>query len=225
MSVLLEKMKPLVDETVRKLDTKQFDPDPIAGKHLSKIVSVMSSAYKRHGHILTRSILEQLQSSNRYEVWEEPKFYIHDQAEKLVNRIIQKPENVFDKDLEYQSSPKTVKIDFIVHDKVNYNIAAYNIKRGNGLYDSGKKNLLLKDVLLVQILLKSYALFKHLKVNDAKSIIIFYYGKRSVVKPFSLIKEDLDNHFNFPILNEVEKVNEYFKDSLIDMTNKYLTNY
>ena len=52
------------------------------------------------------------------------------------------------------------------------------------------------------------------------SNIIFYYGKRSP-KPFSLIRDDLDEHFNFAVREKIEKVNEYFKLSLIKMTNEY----
>ena len=107
MTILLEKMRPLVDETTRKLNIKQFDMDPIAGKHLSKVVSIMSSAYKRHANIIIRSIFEQLQSYNKFEIWEEPKFYINERAKKFVERIVDYPERVFDHD--YKSSEDDVR--------------------------------------------------------------------------------------------------------------------
>ena len=219
MTTLLEKMKPLVDETTRKLDIRKFDTDPIAGKHLSKIVSVMSSAYKRHANIIIRSIFEQLQSYNKFEIWEEPKFYINDRAKNFVQRIIDYPEKVFDHDYKYETSSHSIKTDFIVHDKTNNNISAYNIKRGNGVYDAGKRMLLLKDILLIQTLLKSYGLSKNLPINNARSFVVFYYGKVSLPKPFSLTGNDLDNHFNCSVVNEVEDVNNYFKKSLIEIIN------
>jgi hypothetical protein len=58
MSSVLEVMKPEIESTIKRLDLKHFEPDPIAGPHFSKITSVMSSAYKRHGYILERAILE-----------------------------------------------------------------------------------------------------------------------------------------------------------------------
>ena len=58
MGVVLDLLKPEIENTIKRLDTKHFEPDPIAGPHFSKITSVMSSAYKRHGDILERAILE-----------------------------------------------------------------------------------------------------------------------------------------------------------------------
>ena len=57
MSELIEKMTPLIEETVERLNQKEFRRDPIGGEHFSKIVSVMSSAYKRHGFILKEQFL------------------------------------------------------------------------------------------------------------------------------------------------------------------------
>ena len=220
-NLLLEKMKPLVDETVHKLTIKKFDPDPVAGNYLSKIVSVMSSAYKRHGYILIRSLIEQLRTSNRFDVWEEPQFYINEHAERVVNNSLHNPKKLLDTSINYSKSTKYIKVDLIVNDKVNNSITAYYVKRGNGLYDSGKKRLLLKDILLVRVLLKSYAQKMDLNINDFSSFMIFYYGKRSVPMEFSLINSDLDNHFDFPILEEIEIVNQYFKQSLIKMTETF----
>jgi hypothetical protein len=49
MGLVLELLKPEIEKTIKGLDSKNFEPDPIAGPHFSKITSVMSSAYKRHG--------------------------------------------------------------------------------------------------------------------------------------------------------------------------------
>lgn len=219
MTRLLDKLKPLVDETTRKLNIRKFDTDPIAGKYLSKVVSVMSSAYKRHANIIVRSIFEQLQNYDKFEVWEEPKFAVNEAAKKFVERIIDYPERVFDHEYKYETSPDYIKTDFIVLDKTNNNIYAYNVKRGNGVYDAGKKKLLFRDTLLIQTMLKSYGKSKNLTINKARSYVIFYYGKISLPKLFSLTKNELDTHFNCSIVNEVEEVNKYFKNSLIKIIN------
>ena len=52
MGTVLDAVREEVERTIHALDQKRFDPDPIAGPHFSKITSVMSSAYKRHGYIL-----------------------------------------------------------------------------------------------------------------------------------------------------------------------------
>ena len=51
----------------------------------------------------------------------------------------------------------------------------------------------------------------------AYSYIICYYGLRVLPKPFSLIADELDEHFGFEVYNEVEKVNHYFKKCIHKM--------
>jgi len=60
MGVVLDLVKEEIETTIHSLEAKTFLADPIAGPHFSKITSVMSSAYKRHGYILERALLEAL---------------------------------------------------------------------------------------------------------------------------------------------------------------------
>jgi hypothetical protein len=49
---------------------------------------------------------------------------------------------------------------------------------------------------------------------SAQSIIIFYYGRRSIPSPWSLVREELNAHFEFPIVEKVEQANDYFRARL-----------
>ena len=217
MSNLIEIMDPIIEVTVEKLKNKKFKSDPIAGEHFSKIVSVMSSAYKRHGFIIERAILERLKTNTNFEVWEDRSFNVPSIADHLVDSAIENPELIFESETSYVEGPRTLQIDVIVYNKINKQISAYEIKRGNGLHDSGKRRSILRDLLCTQILLKSYGKQKGLEILSAKSYIIFYYGMCSIKKPFSLTREELDEHFGFSIFKEVEMVNEYFRSKLFDI--------
>jgi hypothetical protein len=48
----------------------------------------------------------------------------------------------------------------------------------------------------------------------AESKIIFYYGVRSIPRPWSLVKSELDEHFGFPVVDKIEQANDYFRDKL-----------
>ena len=221
MDIFLERLKPLVDNTVSKLQKKEFDPDPIAGSYLSKVVSVMGSAYKRHTYILKRSLIELLKDRSDLIVLEDTKFYINNQTDRLIEHYFNKPETILTKEVDYIEDGRLITIDLITYNKNTNLINSYIIKRGNGMYDGGTKKLLMKDILSLKVLLKSFSKFKNFNANKTMSNIIFYYGKRSIPKPFSLIRDDLDEHFNFAVREKIEKVNEYFKLSLIKMTNEY----
>jgi hypothetical protein len=65
----MERVVPVVDETIRALSKVKFVEDPIAGIRYSRATSIISSAYKRHGRILEFALRESLSESNRHKVW------------------------------------------------------------------------------------------------------------------------------------------------------------
>lgn len=219
MTSLIKALKSDIDDTITKLKKKNFPVDPIAGEAFSKITSVMSSSYKRHGFILERAILERLKTKPQFEVWEDRKFYVPKKADHIVVQALDDPTSLMTIEHAYKEKKgvRTLQVDAIVYDKKKRQISAYEIKRGNGTHDSGKRRSMLRDLLCVQILLKSYGEQKGYKISTARSLIIFYYGQCSLPKPFSLTKEELDKHFNYSVAKEVEKVNQHFRQRLYDL--------
>ncbi len=207
-------MEPEIDATINRLNTRKFPSDPIAGPHFSKIVSVMSSAYKRHGFIIERAILEQLKLNPDFEAWDDRAFQVTSTADHIVDSTIGRPEEVFGSETTYRDGHRTLQVDAIVYDGKSRRIRAYEIKRGSGLHDAGKRRSILRDLLCLQILLRSYGQSQGLKITEASAHIIFYYGQCSIRKPFSLTKDELDDHFGYPVLEPVEQVNALFKERL-----------
>lgn len=218
MSNVLDKLKPLIDKTIAKLSDPNFRADPIGGK-FAFTTSVISSAYKRHGAILEEAIVERLKECKHLEVHTVDHFPISSRASTLASQSGKDIEIAKDTDLPFETKnpARTLQIDCIVYNKKKRIISSYEIKRGNGAFDAGKKRSIRNDLLATNFVLKGYGKTKNYKVNRAHSYIICYYGLRALPKPFSLIKEDLDNHFGASIIKEVELVNEYFKTNLHKM--------
>ena len=80
---MFDRVKPLVDETVRRLAVKAFRDDPIAGTKFARATSIVSSAYKRHGKILEAALFERLRDNNRLPVWNDPKYAVSAAADAL----------------------------------------------------------------------------------------------------------------------------------------------
>src|ERR1700730_8306692 len=114
MGVVLDLMKQEIEKTIKRLDTKRFDPDPIAGPHFSKITSVMSSAYKRHGYILERAILEALRLCPHFEVWHDPTFHVPSAVDHIVTGSFAEPTKLIGTDYPYSESQRTLQVDAIV---------------------------------------------------------------------------------------------------------------
>jgi hypothetical protein len=183
LSILAE-LQPIVDRTIDGLARKQFVVDPIAGQRYSRMVSVLSSAYKRHGHILERSLLESLKRNPGFHVWTEPLFQVSQGADQLVGTLMADPKSAIGSNINYGPGHRTLQTDLVVYDKDKKTITSYEVKRGSGLHDSGKKRSILRDTLCTQILLQSYGKELGLDVVAARAYVIFYYGMRSIPKPF-----------------------------------------
>ena len=210
MSVCFDRVKPLVDETVRRLAIKAFRDDPIAGRRYARATSIVSSAYKRHGKILEAAIFERLRDNNRLSVWSDPAFAISVAAEGLVHNSSRA--DCFRSQLPYGDTARTVQVDIVVYDNLNRSLRTYEVKRGNGEHDAGKVRSIMRDLICTHVLLKSYGGGRGHEVDHSEAKIIYYYGVRSIPPPISLVREDLDEHFDYPVVEAVEQVNAYFRD-------------
>jgi hypothetical protein len=218
MGVVLDLINGEVEKTIQSLEAKSFAADPIAGPHFSKITSVMSSAYKRHGYILERAILEALRQCPTFEVWREELFQVPGNVDHMVNGSIELGTKLIGTDYPYSpEGDRTLQVDVIVLNKETNVLRAYEVKRGFGYHDSGKRRSMLRDTSCVQVLLKSYGKERGLDVKEAFSHIIFYYGQCSIPKPFALTGAELDEHFGFPIYSAIEEVNKHYKRRLFEI--------
>lgn len=215
MATFMERVAPIVDDTITALARAKFIEDPIAGSRHSRNTSIMSSAYKRHGKILEAALRESLKESNRHKVWHDDKFRISRAADALVGA--QSEEQCRHSELPYGDKVRTIQVDMIAFDHADGVIRAYEVKRGNGQFDSGKIRSTKRDLLCLQLLLRSYGEVSGVKPSAGEAKIVFYYGLRSIPAPWSLTKSDLDHHFGFPVVERVEEANEYFRSKLHEL--------
>jgi hypothetical protein len=201
-----------VDATMFRLADKRFSVDPVVEARYSRITSIVSSAYKRHGGIIERAFAAALRRAPHLRVWEDPVFRVSAAAERLADTDA----TAVGAALPYGGDDyvRTLQVDFLVFDDRGNRLGAYECKRGFGYHDSGKKRSMLRDLRCLQMLIKSYGEQRDLPVRNAEARIIFYYGQCSVGAPWALTREDLDEHFGAPVTEAVEQVNDYFKSRL-----------
>ena len=221
MPTLLELLEPEIEATIQRLGEKKFTPDPIAGPKFSRIASVMSSATKRHGYILEAAIVERLKAQPELTVWTDAEFQVARNADLLVNGALSDPDSILGSELGYGPGERALQIDAIVYNNDTGSLRAYEIKRGFGPHNSGKRRQMLRDALCVQLLLRSYGQLKGLDPTSVGSHVIFYYGKMSVRSPIGIRGDELNVHFGFPCREDIETVNQYFggrfREVLYDM--------
>lgn len=188
----------------------------MAGEHFSRIVSLLSSSYKRHGFILEAAIREQLKTNPDFEVWNDPEFHVSKEAAAQASAT--KGEGPVAKQFKYDpKSANYLQVDTIVWDRPRRTIKAYEVKRGHGEHDSGKKRSIRRDLACVEAHLIDYARQRGFKAKEARAHVIFYYGRRSIPAPLSLIGTEMDEHFGMSVHREVETVNDHFKRRLFEI--------
>jgi hypothetical protein len=117
MGTVLDLVKDEIEKTIHRLDTKKFKPDPIAGEIYSRITSIVSSAYKRHGFIIERAMLEALKLCPHFEVWHDPIFQVPSAVEHIVDGSIANPAKLIGTDYPTSEGQRTLQVDTIVFNK------------------------------------------------------------------------------------------------------------
>jgi hypothetical protein len=209
----IDTVKSLIDDCIRNLASSKFREDPIAGAWYSRATSIISSAYKRHGQVLSAALLECLKVHPKISVWRENDFKLSVGSLSKV-REVQRIAPCLLQRLKYGECERKVELDVVAYDSNVKTLRSYVVKRGNGYYDAGKKRQIIEDLLRTHMLLRDYGEQLGLDVEIAEAKVIFYYGVRSVPEPLSLIGSELDDHFEFPVIQFIETANDYFRSQL-----------
>lgn len=213
IDAFVRRLSPTLDETIDRLSRARFRDDPIGGSEYSRATSIMSSAYKRHGQILGHALIERLRECARFEVWTEDAFKLSHASSDEVRKDL--PIHAYRSiDLVYGEAEQSIRVDAIVFDRETGTLRSYNVKRGNGSYDAAKRRVLQSELFRVQMGLRGYGASHGLNPSSAEAYAIFYYGLRSIPKPYSLVRDDLDNHFQFSVTPALEAFNDSFKSRL-----------
>jgi hypothetical protein len=181
---LLEPVFRKVDAMIERLGRKRFTSDPLVGERYSRITSIVSSAYKRHGAIIEQALLAALTSAPHLKVWPDPVFRVSPEADMLAGSDA----SAFGNSLRYgaENFTRTLQVDVLVYNRETGLLGAYESKRGFGYHDSGKKRSMLRDLRCLQMLLLSYGEARGVNGAAAEARIIFYYGQCSVGRPWAL---------------------------------------
>lgn len=110
----------------------------------------------------------------------------------------------------YGDRERSVRVDILVFDEARGSLNAYNVKRGNGSYDGGKRRIIYEELVRTQMLLAAYGRRIGLAPRTSHAHIIFYYGLLSLPPPIAIPGDDLDKHFQFSVREAIELVNAYF---------------
>jgi len=193
----------------------EFPEDPVIGPDLSRALSVLGSTVKRHGGLIELGIAGALIASDRYVVLTNVTLPVTKAAAQLLDaknsdQALAKIKLSADSEAE-----GIVNVDLVVVDPDAKWAGAYEIKRGNGATEHGKRRPIMRKLAAARLVLASYVRQAgYGTMENVTSGVIDYYGASGFDKNLALSREHLDAHFDVPVVATVEAMTAALHEEL-----------
>lgn len=195
--------------------TGEFPLDPLVEPELSRAISCIGSVVKRHGKLIEMGIAGALTMNDRFIVLTNENIPLTKGAKQLLeaknsNRSLAGIRLAADSEADGM-----VNVDLVVVDPDAGWAGAYEIKRGNGTTEPGKRRPLIQKLTAVRLVLASYARqIGQWPIETVTSAVIDYYGSSGFDPNYTLVRDQLDDHFGVPIVETVDAVTSAAREAL-----------
>lgn len=219
-------LKARIQDTIEAALARPYRRDPVIPRDISRTQSAIGSAVKRHGSVIQLAVIEQLRRSPHHVVIDCQEFPITHQADRLAEDRAY--ETCLQTSLPYRPEDRirVIAPDALVLDLRARMVSAYEIKRGAGALDAGKKRSTERDLLCLAMLAPSIVeALGYSVVRPGRAFLISYYGVVSVHPCLSLTGNDLDRHFGVPIQGYLAEVNHLYRRHLMDSLNYFYAGF
>jgi hypothetical protein len=192
-----------------------FPVDPIIGPELSRAISCVSSVVKRHGGLIELGIAGALKASDRFIVLTNVSLPLTKGAAQLLDAR-NSDEDLANIRLSADSEAEgMVNVDLVVVDPEVRWAGIYEIKRGNGTTEYGKRRPITRKLRAARLVLASYVhKAGHGPVETVTSAVIDYFGGSGFEADFTLTRDRLDAHFGVPVVATVDAMTATVREAL-----------
>jgi hypothetical protein len=193
----------------------EFPEDPVIGPDLSRALSVLGSTVKRHGGLIELGIAGALIASDRYVVLTNVTLPVTKAAAQLLDAKNSEQALAKIKLSADSEAEGIVNVDLVVVDPDAKCAGAYEIKRGNGATEHGKRRPIMRKLAAAQLVLASYVRQAgYGTMETVTSGVIDYYGASGFNPDLTLSRDQLDEHFGVPVVATVEAMTSALQKEL-----------
>jgi hypothetical protein len=194
-----------------------FPEDPVIGPDLSRAMSTLGSVVKRHGGLIELGIAGALVASDRYLVLTNVTLPVTKAAAQLLDAKNSEQALAKIKLSADSEAEGIVNVDLVVVDPDARWAGAYEIKRGNGATEHGKRRPIMRKLSAARLVLASYVRQAGYGTMEmVTSGVIDYYGASGFAPDFTLSRDQLDAHFGVPVVATVEAMTAALHEALQD---------
>jgi len=192
-----------------------FPVDPLIGTELSRALSCIGSVVKRHGGLIELGIAGALRVSDRFVLLPNVAIPLTKAALQLLDAK-NTDETLSKIKLAADSEASgIVNVDLVVVDPEAGWAGAYEIKRGNGTTEHGKRRPIMRRLRAVRLVLASFVdQLGYGPIKTATSAVIDYFGASGFDPHFTITREQLDDHFGVPVTATVDAMTMAVRDAL-----------
>jgi hypothetical protein len=192
-----------------------FPVDPVIGPELSRAISCIGSVVKRHGGLIELGIAGALKASDRFIVLTNVSLPLTKGAAQLLDAR-NSDEDLAKIRLSADSEAEgIVNLDLVVVDPEAGWAGTYEIKRGNGVTESGKRRPTVRKLRAARLVLASYVgQHGYGPVESVTSAVIDYFGGSGFEAEFTLTRDRLDGHFGVPVVAMVDAMTATVREAL-----------
>jgi hypothetical protein len=177
-------------------------------------MSRTSAVIKRHGDLLCTQVRETLSGHEALVVLPSEGFPISAEADRLAAE--QGVEACRTAHLTYDpdTAARTIDVDLIVVDTRIGSVTAYEIKRGFGPVDAGKRRQTLRDGFAVAAHLSDYAQRRGHPVLRSDFKVLSIYGRTGLPSEVTINGAQLDEHFAHGVSAPMWQSERYLRNCL-----------
>ena len=192
-----------------------FPIDPVIGKDLSRALSCIGSVVKRHGALIEMGIAGALTNSDRFIVLPKVSLPLTKAALQLLDGK-NSDESLAKIRLSADSEADgMVNLDLCVVDPEAHWAGVYEIKRGNGATEHGKRRPIMRKLRAVRPVLASYVhQLGYGPIETVTSAVIDYFGSSGFDSHFTITRDMLDEYFGVPVVATVDAMTAAVRDAL-----------
>lgn len=192
-----------------------FPIDPLIGKDLSRALSCIGSVVKRHGALIELGVGGALVASDRFIVLPNVTIPLTKAATQLLDARNTDATLSKIKLSADSEAAGIVNVDLVVVDPEARWAGAYEIKRGNGVTEHGKRRPILRKLRAVRLVLASFVeQLGYGPIETTTSAVIDYYGASGFDAQFTITRDQIDGHFEVPVVATVDAMTATVRDTL-----------
>lgn len=187
--------------------------DPLLGPTLGYLYRAAGNLLQSHGTLIQDLLPQILRKTPGFAVLAPEGIRISEDADRMAHR--DNLQDCLHTELHYNADgAREVRPDILLFRTTSGTLEFLEVKRGQGKLGSSAIRSLLRDLLCLQMLGRSWGRRHHLHVTEVRARVISIYGQTGLPQELTIQGNSLDEYFGFPMSSEFDEALNFSRDEV-----------